>query len=467
MTQSWRPATNTNPFYKPSGLTLFFLIFLGLFVVSCKENESEIGLNLRPDKGEIYSAETDTFTVNAFTVREDSILTDSLSTNILGAMNDPLFGLSSSTLASELTIIQADINFGPAPKVDSALIYIRWDKAYYYGNLNSAQSMSVYYVNDKIDPQLKYYSNHKAALGNEIGTWQGIFNFNDSVSFKKDNKIQKRAPGLIIKLYKKAGEDFAFANPAIYNTVEDFKSFIKGIAIIPNMGGLASGEGAIVGVDFFTGASELVVYYNDSSNHSFKFNNSCANFNVYNHKHGNPDLLNQLNNYGIPQNTSYVQSMAGCKTKIEIPHLLNISNGLVNERIIINEAALILTPKNGTVSTQYGLPSRINLFQPHINTNQNHPILDFSDYISPNSNPVSLYGGSYNSLTGNYTIRFTRHLQDLIDYYLTTGTNLNRGFFVTIPSDKPITPTRLVLDNTRLGLNKALKIRITYSKIKI
>lgn len=466
MIQFWQRATSR---YRLSGLNAFHL-FLALFIVtliySCENSDSELGLNLRADKGEIYSAATDTFTVEAVTIREDSLKTDSLSTNILGAMNDPFFGISTAAVASELTITQADISFGPTPKVDSVVLYIRWDKEFYYGNLKSEQSMSLYYLNEKIEGSKKYFSNYPALLGAEIGTWKGSFNLTDSVWIREDNKLVKKAPGLVIKLYNKPGIDLANAAPAVFSSSDAFKAFFRGIVLLPHKGSVTPGNGAIAGIDMFSGKSQMMVYYNDTLDHRFVLNNNCENFNVYDRKYTNPELIRQINQPSGHANTTYVQSMAGCKTKIEIPHLLNLVKGLENERIVVNEAALVLTPLNGTVSSQYPLPPRLYLFQPGAHSKQNTSILDFLDFLDPNATNFSIYGGTYNTLTGNYTIRFTRHLQSVLDQFFLTGENLNRGFYVTIPSDKPITPSRLVLDNTRTAANKSLKFRLTYSKIK-
>ncbi len=468
MTQYWQSKINQRLIFRPIGLLYFVIFFSGISIISCKNTDSDLGLNLRPDKGELYSAETDTFTVNAFTVREDSLKTDSLSTNILGAMVDPDFGMSTAGVASQLTITQIDLNFGTAPKVDSAMLYIRWDKDYFYGNLNSNQSMTIYYLKDSISSGLKYYSDISPLLGEEIGVWNGSFNLKDSVTIKEKGLSVKKAPGLLIKLNKKVGEDFAKASPSVYGSVSAFKTFVKGIVFVPQSSGLASGQGAIAGVDFFTGNSQLVVHYNDTSQHSFVFNNNCENYNMYNTAHTNPDLLTQFANPSKHYNTTYIQSMGGCKTKIEIPYILNLCNSaLPNERIIINEAAFVLTPQNGSISSSYGLPFRLYLLQPDITTKLNSPILDFIDFVDPKLGTYSIYGGGYNSLTNEYTIRFTRHLQHLLDQFKINGTNLNRGFFVTIPSDKPITPTRVILNNTRMPNYKALKFRVTYSKIKI
>lgn len=466
MNQSWVVKTNYHLYINLRLYTTLFFFTILLTVFSCKNTESDLGLDLMPDKGEFYSSQTDTFTINAFTVKDDSIKTDSLSSNIIGSINDQFFGKSSASVVSQLTITQTGISFGTSPKVDSAILYIRWDKNYYYGNLKSQQSIKVYENNEKIEESKKYYSNYNVTLGNSMGEWTGSFNHTDSIKLQYEQQKIKVAPGLIIKLNKQVGEKFANASSTVYSSVESFMDFFKGIIIKSEYTGLNIGEGGIAAIDMFTGQSQLIVYYNDSLQHNFELNNNCSNYNLYNYQHTNSDLLNQIANPSKNYNTTYIQSMGSCKTKIEIPHLLNLVKDLKNERIVINEAAFVLTPQNGTITTNFTLPSRLNLFQPDKN-NKDSAIIDFLDYINPNTSLISKYGGLYNTLSGDYTIRFTRQLQYIYDQYILNNKNYNKGFFVKIPADVPITPTRIVLDNTRNNNYKSLKLRLTYTKIKI
>jgi hypothetical protein len=69
------------------------------------------------------------------------------------------------------------------------------------------------------------------------------------------------------------------------------------------------------------------------------------------------------------------------------------------------------------------------------------------------------YGGLYDATTGSVTFHFNRHLQNILDQYLITGQDLNKGFFLTIPSDFPITPGRFYMDNTKT------KVKIIYTKL--
>lgn len=466
MNQSWVVKVNRLFSIKNGFLIQSLLFFSILSVFSCKNTDSDLGLNLIPGNGEFDNFQTDTFTVFSYTVKDDSLKTDSLSTNLIGSINDVHFGTSSASVASQLTITQTGISFGATPKVDSAILYIRWDKNYYYGNLKSNQNLKIYELNEKIDEAKQYFSNYKISLGSLIGNWSGNINFSDSLLLKYEQKNIKVAPGIRIKLQDNTAQKLALASSSVYETVDAFKEFFKGIAIISESTGLSTGEGGIAAIDMFTGSSQLMVYYNDSLQHNFEMNNNCSNFNLYDYTHLNPDILNQISNPGKTYNTTYIQSMGSCKTKIEIPNLLNIVKGLNNERIIVNEAALVLTPLNGTVSTSFTIPARLNLFQPDRN-NGDTVIIDYMDYINPLTSFMSKYGGTFNSLSGDYTIRFTRQLQYIFDQYLINGKNLNKGFFVKIPSDKPITPTRIVLDNTRSSAHKALKFRISYTKIKI
>lgn len=70
-------------------------------------------------------------------------------------------------------------------------------------------------------------------MGAEIGTWNGSFNLKDSVNLRIGKTTFKKAPGLKIKLFNKVGEDLANADSSVYSTVASFKTFLKGIVIVP------------------------------------------------------------------------------------------------------------------------------------------------------------------------------------------------------------------------------------------
>ena len=67
-------------------------IIFALSLASCNKEPDLIGIDLLPDSDYLNLSFTDTSTIIAYTVREDSLRTDELSANLLGYMNDPVFG---------------------------------------------------------------------------------------------------------------------------------------------------------------------------------------------------------------------------------------------------------------------------------------------------------------------------------------------------------------------------------------
>jgi len=85
----------------------------------------------------------------------------------------------------------------------------------------------------------------------------------------------------------------------------------------------------------------------------------------------------------------------------------------------------------------------------------------------PNANWIGRtnYGGNLDPETNTYTFHVNRHLQDLLDTYLATGEKKDRGFYLIIPSDNPITASRLVLDNSQNGTEPKIEFKVTYIKL--
>ena len=71
-----------------------FLLFLCCIVLftGCLKPESSIGLGLQPETDLLDLVTTDTLTLEIFTVREDSLETDELSTAVLGRVFQPRIG---------------------------------------------------------------------------------------------------------------------------------------------------------------------------------------------------------------------------------------------------------------------------------------------------------------------------------------------------------------------------------------
>jgi len=440
-------------------LILFSLLVVLLSFSSCKNDEINTGLDLLPTNGQLNSIVSDTFSIISYTVKADDVKTDSLTANILGAINDPEFGVSGASLYTQFLLPEINLNYGTNPKLDSCVLVLKYGSSSPYGNLNSQQEVNFYKITDVLKSEATYYQNTPIAIGDKIGSFLGVFSPFDSVlSVSKGDSVML-PPQLRVKLNNSFGNELINAPASVYGSNTSFLDYLKGIAMVPATGSLGSGKGAIVNINLLSVYTELVVYYNDSLKKSFQITGESEHIQNYTFPQRSAGVQEQLNNPGTNRAYSYVQAMSGAKTKIEIPHLKNLVQD--GRKAIIQEASITFFPVAGSVSSTYPAPARFFLFQPDSVTGKNIAIVDLVDYLLP---PVGWtgytnYGGLYDATTGSVTFHFNRHLQNILDQYLITGQDLNKGFFLTIPSDFPITPGRFYMDNTKT------KVKIIYTKL--
>jgi hypothetical protein len=116
------------------------------------------------------------------------------------------------------------------------------------------------------------------------------------------------------------------------------------------------------------------------------------------------------------------------------------------------------------VEALFPVPYRLLLFRPNPETGGNVVITDFIDDILPPTGwrEYTRYGGRYSSSSNSYVFHFTRYLQGLIDTYNKTGSNDFIGFYLLTPSDFPITPARVMINNSP-GVGP--KVSVLYSKL--
>ncbi len=167
-----------------------------------------------------------------------------------------------------------------------------------------------------------------------------------------------------------------------------------------------------------------------------------------------PDITKQKSSKAS-FDTTYAQAMGGAKTWIRFPNLFGLvpKNG---KKISVGKAELIIRPVAGTYPAAFPLPKRMLVLQPDAITNLNAGIIDL---LEP------FYGGTYDAAKNEYRFNVTRHVQSLFTDYQIKGVNNNRGLFLSIPTDYPVTPSRIVLD-MRKGLKDAgIEFKLIYTEL--
>jgi hypothetical protein len=422
-------------------LPLFFLlVFWG-----CKKETTDIGVDILGD-GNLNSIEVLITDISARSVRDDSSRTDNLSSNTLGVINDPIFGLSKSCLIVQPRLTQFGTDDTPK-SIDSVKLILKYDyeqnvlgnnNILKYGDINSVLVMDVYKLNEDLVDTVKYYSTFKPELGDIVGTFTGSFNFSDSTSLE-------------IMLNNSFGQEMLDWNSDIYKDEAKFLKTLKGLVIVPR-NNTVSGEGAIVCVEAGLNSSKLQLFYNDSLTKTIPMGSSSRRINYY-ETQPSVNLTNQFNSTNNFR-TTYAQSFGGAKIKVDLVGLDSVIK--LGEKVVINEAKITFLLDQISITDEFKAPSRMFLVVPDtLNSKYSMPIIDLTT--------TSNYGGDYNPVIKGYEFHFNRYLQQLVKEYAKTGKNNFNGFYLSIPSDYPVTPYRGVFKTDKDAGD--IKVSITFTKL--
>lgn len=440
----------------------FLLIFAG-----CKKETSNIGVGLTID-GNINSLTAEFTDVSTRTVKDDSFYTDFLTRNILGSINDPIFGQSNASIIVQPRLTQTGNDF-TGKTIDSIKLILKYNVDQVvgldpyrvtYGDLESELELNVYKLNSTLYDTSRYKWNYMPELGDQVGSYTGKFNVNDSVTVISGDDTLTGTPELSITLDNSFGQELMDLGDVAYSSNEEFLKVLKGLVVVPNSSPI-SGSGAIVGVNTRSQISGLIVYYDDTLAKAIPLGTSSLGINLF-ETTPSGSISSQISGTG-DFSTTYVQSMGGAKIKVDVSGLDSIIE--MSNDILINEAKIDFQVDQSTITDDFGVPSRMLLMIPKEgNPDSSSIFTDLLDDLQPtNSGFVGYanYGGEYTN--GGYNFHFNRYLQELIKEYKETGINKFDGFYLTVPADYPVTPTRAVIKSD--AMSEDIKISITYTKL--
>ena len=305
---------------KSNFLDKLIISFSILFFFACDE-PGDLGLEIQPnsDKIEIFNSllsQSDSDSYFSLTTQTvDSLRSDEPSSLLLGRINDPVFGENSALFATMLSLAQSNIDLGSNPIVDS--VVMSYSYSGYYGDILSLTEINVDYTNTILYKDSVYYSNYQ--LNNSSGSLPNLLT---SFSISPDTS---NSPNLRMTLDNSIGQQILdFGNSGLIDN-ETFQN---------NFGALL--------FDTYSSLPNCIIYLNPSGSNSF--------FKIYYHNDTNDSLsidfvldaetprLNlfnekSLSNLQANESRSYIQSMAGFKTQIELKNMSLIDSILNNKAI--------------------------------------------------------------------------------------------------------------------------------------
>lgn len=451
------------------------LIFLtAALLFSCKKDISKIGVDV-VGENPLKVVFMDTVTVEVYSELIDTLRTDELSSHVVGAIKDPVFGTLNASLYNQFRLETGDEDhsFGTNPLLDSIVLYISYAETEVYGDTSYMQNWTVYELGDDMYRDSSYLSfenirTKQDVLGQAsfIPKFDTIDLYNYDVENIDTTRIIRRVS---IPLSEELGNRL-LSQTDIYASNEAFLEAFKGIYITTLQQNLPSSGGSTVNLDMESDLTYIRLYYTndehaagDTLDYSYSLSfdyivnlNTArfSNFNHYDYLDASPEFRAQVidGNHSLGQEMVYMQGLAGVRTVIKFPHL-NAMDDYYN--YAVNEAKLFLYDIDDSDPKLPAIPSLTLSHQIEVDSTLNYYTI--SDASSGNI----YFSGKYVNEDMRYYFRITQYIQDLIQ-----GKTYDNKMRLEIIGGA-VHPNRLVAAGSEPMMNeeKKVKLQITYTKI--
>lgn len=429
------------------------LALLAFTQVSCKKETGSVGLDTG-DSG-LQPLEIDSFTLITRTVTEDSLRSDNTTHQMLGATRTTDYGYTSSSCAVSFVLPSSSFAFPAGVQIDSVVfqgVYTGTDQ--FVGNLNTAMTIQAGEIAERIYVDSAYYSNRTMNTLSSAAFTGYRHDLDDSVYVVENGVTRAHAPHLRLKMGTDVLNKFINAQPSDLGSNTAFQDYFHGIKLSVDGSGLVNGQGNIVYLNFNHAESGLAVYFNDTGKYVFPVGKNGAKINLYQDDFSSlPQIQNQLTAVGSSFDITYVQSMAGLKTRVDIPNLLDlVDNGVY----AILSASVRFYYDDANTSPEFPAFTRMILVK--------RDSLGRNDFVADQLLNSAAYGGTKNA-DGYYEFNITREIQGILTTRRLTGSNTNTGFYLIAPSDNPMSASHLTMDMKK-GQPRGVKFVIKVAKTK-
>ncbi|MBI9066629.1 MAG: DUF4270 family protein [Salinivirgaceae bacterium] len=456
-------------------LKTFFLVgfcFATCVLISCKDEESEAGINILPN-GEQYFVSHDSLTsLKAFTYyqRDDTIKINP-SRAFIGVLHDPRFGKSTCNILTELTP-ELDTTFGSKyifPTIDSVCLNLQLSSAFYGSGKTKNQTINVYHLlldkmlstiaedtnvnyNDYFEQGLvKFEVNYDPTTRNDTfpltqqlsQDYIDLFTLNRT-HFSDDSSFRKNVlRGLYFEAVDNGNEDAINYINLSKSSLEVYYQYIDTVYT----------ANTIHHIDTISKSHLLSMISIVNENSEEKSSSNC---NIFSHEYTLHDNIDVIDYSQDPDDNSiqneylYIKSNYGLESRFQI---LNVNHWKDSGNVFINKASLELTVDFLDDDRDYNPNPYLYVY--------------FDDMPSIKDIDMEYIGATvaqYNSETEKYSIPMTDILSTVINsddsqlnitlttglYQSSGGGNFGTERVVICGTKHPTNPPRLQITHTKL-----------------
>jgi hypothetical protein len=428
------------------------LLALGVSVIlafsACQKPTDLEADGLLPQEDVLFANQSDTSTIVSYIVREDTLSTDELSACLLGSYTDETFGRTLASFATQFVLSGANPSFPSAFEVDSVIFSVAYT-GYSYGSLGEGY-LSVKELSADLPKTSGFNSSYNAPVLSEnlLADASQTFQFKPKTYlFGTEDSL---APQLRIPLKTSLGTRLLQpTDPAALESDENFQAYFKGLKV--EAGSYPMG---VVALDLTNINSKITVYYRydngglaDTTFYEFPITSDCGRYSRLQHfyQYATQPDLQALSTTDTLANQAmlYLQAGAGTKTKIELPHLLDLQ---INEGRIVNKAELIVPYEP---DSKYAPTTQIFIFY----QNSEGTLVALPDQFSGN------IGGGVEEVNKRYRLNITQYIQKVL-----SGELENAPLFI-VSGAAGVSVNRTLIHGPEFSDNNVenLRLIITYS----
>lgn len=441
---------------KKIGVNVIYpFVFLGILIVACKK-EDKLGLELQSG-GDILRLDS----IISVDLKTEIFVPDTISTHgktfgLLGSYRDAVFGGVKSDFYTQFGLSKEPTLFGDPSiiKVDSAFITLRVDRIYGRrldgSEKPDLQTFRAYELTQAIDTSRKYNYTDQLPYNKLKPIAEAV-----DLSIPLDSVIgpsgKKELAQVVMKVDSTWITEIMTSGDDNFVSSERFKEKMRGVVVRSETPGQGDNEGNILSVLPQSDLSRLIVYYRtdkDTLSYPFEIGSTAGRFENYIHDRVGTPVESALNNPTLANQTFYLQTMGGIRTKIKVP---DFSEQLKKfGKIVVNSAQLSI------------------------------PVFDTSDVIpNPNSLGILAYteeegkfkvlpdgtiknlDGKYNKSLQSYVFNISRQIQEVIN----KSENTNFDLLLLIPTTTT-TSARVVLNGNGSMEQRKLNLKIYFTPIQ-
>jgi hypothetical protein len=372
---------------------IIFFLFIAIFLIpSCKKKDSLVGKNTINQDDLLNATVIDTFSLNTYTIWEDSVITSTSSVALLGNYEDPIFGSVEAGFYTQLRLPSTNPNFGDLStiEVDSFVLGLKYTEV--YGSLED-QTFEVYELDDTMAITSIYYSFDSKSIKstNLMDPNRSTLTPDPFSDIKIDTSTYD--PQLRLYIDTNLAKQFmaeANNNTGSFDSNDAFANYFKGL-YVKSASNFSSGQGAVFSFDINDPVSKLTIYYRQAGvrkTFDFLINSSAAKFNKVTIDNSGTTVESVVNNPSTGNDFFYTQALAS-RAVVEIPGLENLG-----KNIIIHEATLEL-PVVYQTGDNYGPGQDLN----------------FATNMETTSKLFSVGAGYYDATTNYFKVDLKTYIQ--------------------------------------------------------